>query len=147
MANTISSAIVSYSCREVTYYFTLASDGSEETGLVVYDSSVVATQLAAITPGFTDPLTSRILEVYASVSAAGAVAAGAGARVKLLWDANTDVLALDIPSATNATKGNFRRIGGLLNKGSTGITGDILLTTTGLESGDAITIVLTVGAY
>ncbi len=140
MANTISSAIISYNGREATYYLTLASDGSEETALVVYDSSVVATQIAAINPAFTDPLTSRILEIYASSNAATT------ARIKLLFDATTDVQAFDIPAGHTA-KGNFRKMGGLLNKGGSGITGDILLTTTGLESGDNITLVLTVGAY
>lgn len=147
MANTIKNTTINYSTKEAVIYFTLASDGSEETATVLYDSSAVATLIQNIDPKFSDPLTSRILEVYASASAAGAVVSGGGARVKLLWDASTDVLALDIPTATNASKGNFRRFGGLLNQGGTGITGDILLTTTGLESGDALTIVLTVGAY
>lgn len=145
MANTITPASPSadvFSTREATLYWVLSSDGSEETATIVYDSSVVAA-LA----GITDPLTSRILEVYGSASAAGAVATAGGARVKLLWDATTDVVALDIPTGTNATKGNFRRFGGLLNRGGTGKTGDILITTTGLEAGDVITLVLTVGMY
>lgn len=144
MANTISTATISYSGRESTTYLTLQSDGTNETATIIYDSSAVcAATLATLDPvkGFADPLTSRILEIYASSNAAST------ARVRLLFDASTDVVAMEIPVSTNPTKANFRRIGGLLNKGGSGITGDILLTTTGLASGDTITIVITVGAY
>lgn len=139
MANTITPASPSadvFTAREATLYWVLASDGTNETATIVYDSSVVAA-LA----GVTDPLKSRILEIYGSCNAAST------ARVKLLWDASTDVQAIEIPCATNATKGNFRKFGGLINRGGTGITGDILITTTGLASGDTITLVLTVGLY
>lgn len=147
MANTITNSTMIYNAKEAVVYVTIASDGSEETGTILYDSSAVATLIQNIKPEFTDPLTCRLLEVYASASAAAATATGGGARIKLLWDATTDVLAMDIPTATNATKANFRRCGGLLNQGGSGKTGDILLTTTGLEAGDALTIILTVGAY
>lgn len=143
MANTISTATINYSGRESTTYLTLQSDGTQETATIIYDSSVIAALLASLdgVKGFADPLNSRILEIYASSNAAST------ARVRLLFDASTDVVAMDIPCATNATKANFRKMGGLLNKGGSGITGDILLTTTGLASGDTVTIVITVGAY
>ena len=141
MANTITSSYQVYSPKETVLYLTLSSDGTEETATVIYDSSAVATEIAKVYPGFTDPLTSRIYEIYASCNAA------ATARVTLLWDASTDVLAFNIPAATNASKGNFKRHGGLKNTAGTGITGDILLTTTGLESGDSIILVLTIGAH
>ena len=144
MANTLvpaSPTAMIYTGREAVVYLTIASDGSNETGTIVYDSSVVAALIANQVPGFVDPLTSRILEVYASCSSANT------ARVKLLFDATTDTLAMDIPVCTNPTKANFRRFGGLVNSGGSGKTGDILVTTTGLAAGDAITLVLTVGAY
>lgn len=139
MANTITKSTV-YTAKEAIVYVTIASDGSEETDYVVYDSSAVATEIAKIVSGFVDPLTSHILEVYATVSAAST------ARVKLEYDASTDVLALDIPIG-QPVRGNFRKFAGLPNTSGSGITGDITLTTTGLESGDTITLVLTVGAY
>lgn len=139
MANTITSKTLLAGKNIAIVYVTIASDGTEETATVLYDSSAVATSA-----GDDDTLDSTILSIYASVSAAGPVAAAAGARVKLLWDATTDVLAIDIPTGTNPTKANFRRIGGLPNQGGTGKTGDILITTTGLEAGDAITLVLEV---
>lgn len=144
MANTLvpaSPTAIAYTGKESVVYLTIASDGTEETATIVYDSSVVAALHAAIIPGFTDPLTCRILEVYASVSAAST------ARVHLLFDATTDTLAMDIPAGQSPTKANFRRFGGLVNSGGSGKTGDILITTTGLEAGDKITLVLTVGAY
>lgn len=119
---------------EAVVYFTLASDGTNESNLPIYDSSVIATALAA-----TDPLTSKLMGVYASASAAST------ARVVLRWDASTPVLALDIPAQNQPLDVNFDRIGGLPNQAAaTGKTGDITLTTTGLASGDAITIVLRV---
>lgn len=131
MSNTISSSTILAGSKEAVVYLTLQSDGSNETATVIYDSSAVAT-----TVGDNDTLDSTIIFVYGSCNAAST------ARVRLLWDATTDVVAMDIPTSTNPTKANFRSIGGLPNKGGSGITGDILLTTTGLASGDTLTLVL-----
>lgn len=138
MANVITNTTIFTGNKEVVQYITLLSDGSEETGTVIYDSSAVATTL-----GLTDTLNCRIRSIYATVSAAHPTATGGGARVKLLFDATTDVLALDIPPNT-LVKNDFLKVGGLRNTAGSGKTGDILLTTTGLESGDAITIILSV---
>jgi hypothetical protein len=132
MANTVTDTTLHTGNAQVIKYITIASDGTEETDLVIYDSSAIATTL-----GLTDTSNCKILSIYATVSAAST------ARVKLEFDANTDVLALDIP-ANVLVKNDFRPIGGLKNTSSTGKTGDITLTTTGLESGDAITIILCV---
>ena len=132
MANTVTNTLIQAGISETIYYFTLVSDGAEETDLVIYDSSVVATAL-----GIDDPLTSRIVEIQAEVSAA------ATARVKLEFDATTDVLALNLPANVNINH-SFRHTSFLRNYAGAGITGDITITTTGLESGDLITIVLTV---
>lgn len=131
MANTKTLKNILVSQKEAYVYLTLASDATNETSYPVYDSSVIAAAY-----GDADPLNCTLLEVYATASAA------ATARVKLLWDASTPVLALDIPAGANPTKGDFRAFGGLPNQGGSGITGDITLTTTGLASGDNITIVL-----
>lgn len=133
MANTVTNTQVLVGQNEVIQYVTLASDGSQETDLVIYDSSAVATSL-----GITDPLTCNILSVYGSASTAST------ARVWLEFDATTDILAIDIPAQTNPTDKNFRYIGGLKNTAGTGITGDVTLTTTGLASGDKLTIILEV---
>lgn len=142
MANTIKNVVVNYTAKEAVVYFTLVDvAAAQETNTVVYDSSAVATLIQNINPAFVDPLKSRILEVYASCNAAST------ARVDLLWDATTKVEALNIPVSTNPTKANFRKFGGLVNQGGAGITGNILITTTGLAAADTITLVLTVGAY
>ncbi len=133
MANTITNKVVIADSKKAVIYVTIASDGTNETATVLYDSSAVATIV-----GDSDPLDSTLVSIYASASAAST------ARVKLLWNATTDVLAIDVPCATNPTKHNFHHMGGLPNQGGSGKTGDILLTTTGLASGDALTFVLTV---
>ena len=132
MPNTVTQTTLLTGNAQVIRHITLLSDGSEETDLVVYDSSAIATTL-----GLTDTTNCRILSVYATVSAAST------ARVILEFDATTDVLALDIPPQV-LVKNDFRPIGGLKNTSGSGKTGDITLTTTGLEAGDAITLILCV---
>ena len=116
--------------QDILVYLTVASDGSEETDYVVYDSSAHATTL-----GISDPLTCTLREVYFSSNSAAGV-------LHLEWDATTDVLA--IPLTNQAKHLCFDKIGGLKNQGGTGRTGDITLTTTGLAAGDSIMIVLKV---
>jgi hypothetical protein len=134
MANTNNLVNLIAGPSEAVVYFTLASDGTNESNLPIYDSSVIATAL-----GIKDPKTSKLMGVYASVSAAST------ARVVLNFDATTPVLAMDLSIQGGPTEVSFDRFGGLPNQaGATGKTGDITLTTTGLASGDAITIILRV---
>lgn len=135
MANTITNTRLYCTKNRVRQYLTLASDGTEETDYVVYDSSDAA---AAMQGGaITDPTDSTILSIKATSSCA------ATARIKLEFDATTDVLALDIPPG-QPVEIDFKEFGGLKNTAGSGITGDITLTTTGLEAGDALTIILEV---
>lgn len=118
--------------KHVIQYLCIDSDGDEETDLVIYDSSAVATTL-----GIADPLNCKINSItYSTNSLLGVV--------KLEWDANTDVLAYALPSSGNSENFCFERFGGLPNTASTGRTGDITLTTTGLVAGDAITLIIDV---
>lgn len=134
MANTKTLKVITAGTKEAVVYLTLAYvDAATETDYVLFDSSVVAGLV-----GDTDPLTSNILEIHASVSAA------ATARVWLEWDASTDVVALDIPVQSGPTQACFEHFGGLPNQAGSGITGDILLNATGLSTGDIITVVLRV---
>lgn len=57
-----------------------------------------------------------------------------GFSANLLWDATTDVPFLDL--IEGYAYGEYRPTGGLINNSGTGKTGDILITTTGLGSGD-----------
>lgn len=130
MANTITNVKQINGQNVRVLYLTLASDGTNESNTVIYDSSAYAG---------TDPLTSRIMRVWASVSTAST------ARVVLRWDATTPVLALSLlPGQILETC--FQKVGGLNNMGGAGKTGDITLTTTGLASGDSITIILEIRA-
>lgn len=131
MANTITNTRLVLGNSKVVQYLTIASDGTQETDLVVYDSSVVAGLL-----GKTDPLNSKIRSMTYVTSGAAVVA-------KLEWDATTDVLALALPKSDDHMC--FDHIGGLKNTAGTGKTGDILLTTTGLAAGDSLTLILVVG--
>lgn len=129
MANTITNTRLLDGGRRVVQYITLASDGTQETDTVIYDSSVVATSL-----GKTDPLNSRIKSIKYSTSSALGV-------VKLNWDATTKVLAYSMPRSAELHH-CFDDIGGLKNTGGAGITGDVTLTTTGLVTGDSLVIIL-----
>ena len=132
--NTVTNTRMIVGRKKIVQYVTILSDGTEETGTVIYDSSSVATAL-----GIVDPLTCRIRDVKY-------IASGSSTIAHLLFDASTDVLALSLPYSGGAANLNinFAEIGGLHNYAGTGITGDILLTTTGLNSGDTLTIILTV---
>lgn len=132
MANTVNTTYISCGHNKVIMYVTLVSDGSNETDSVVYDSSDVASKL-----GLPDSLTCSLLSIEAYVSSA------LTARVKLEFDATTDVLAVNIPATMNMAA-DYSCIGGLKNYAGSGKTGDIVLTTTGLSSGDLITIMLVV---
>lgn len=130
MANTITQSRVILGDRKVVEYIVLDSDGTQETNTVIFDSSA-----AASAAGKPDPKRCRIMELHAiSNSAAG--------KCKLLWDATTKVAALALPYAGQTSNLCFEEFGGLKNMGGTGITGDILLTTTGLAAGDCLTIIL-----
>ena len=132
MPNTVTNTRLLAGQKKVVQYVVIDSDGTEETDLVIYDSSAVATVI-----GVTDPLKSSITSIeYSTNSLLGVV--------KLEWDASTDVLAWAFPANGGTSKFDFSQFGGLKNTAGTGITGDILLTTTGLVAGDAVSLVITV---
>lgn len=132
--NTVTNTRTIVGRKKIVQYVTILSDGTEETGTVIYDSSAVATAL-----GVADPLKSTIRDIKY-------IASGNSTIAHLLWDATTDVVALSLPYSGGAAalKMSFKEIGGLHNTAGSGITGDILLTTTGLNSGDTLTLILTV---
>ncbi len=129
--NTITQTTLLTSRAKVIKHIALVSDGTEETDLVIYDSSVVATAL-----GIADPLTCRLDRIEYSVSSATSF-------ITLEFDASTDVMVAAIPSNASGVI-DFRQFGGIRNTSGTGITGDITLTTTGLASGDSLHIVIEV---
>ncbi len=134
MANTITDTTIENGSKNVIKYIAINSDGTEETGTVIYDSSVLATAR-----GVADPLMCKIRKIKYATSIGNAL----DANIKLLFDATTDVLATSIP-LNHEGEMDFTNIGNLKNTAGTGITGDILITTTGLVSGDSITLELLV---
>ena len=132
MVNTVTNTRVVAGETKVVQYITITSDGSEETDLVLYDSSAVATALRKV-----DPLDCKILHLtYSTNSLAGVV--------HLEFDANTDVDAWSCPAYSGASQFCFSSFGGIPNTSGAGRTGDITLTTTGLAAGDSISVVIIV---
>lgn len=133
MANTVTNTqLVGDQGRVRINYLTLVSDGTEETDLVIYDSSARNT---------VDPLTCSILKIKGCLNILDHAAIDV--RAHLEFDATTDVLALSLP-INQPFEFDFTDVGGLKNYAGTGITGDIVLTTTGLESGDTLFLVMEV---
>jgi hypothetical protein len=108
--------------RLVVRLINIVSDGSEETDLVVYDNS---TLVADVTRG-------SLIKVLAS---------GSSCVCRLEWGQSTDspIASFD-PSQVQEVC--FKEFGGVTNPKGTGATGDILLTTSALDSGDEVTLVL-----
>jgi len=99
----------------------VVSDGSEETDLVVYDNSAFVND---VTKG-------RLVKAWIS---------GSDCIARLEWDANTDAPAFSF-NPSNGGHWCFKDFGGIDNPGGTGATGDLLLTTAALDSGDEFTII------
>lgn len=124
MPNTNTNRVLSGSPSDKNYYVMLniSSDGSEETDLVVYDNS---TAINDVTRG-------KVMQVWAS---------GNSSTCTLEWDQTTDspIASFD-PAYTQYL--DFRSFGGVSNPGAAGATGDVVLTTAGLDAGDAVTLIL-----
>lgn len=131
MANTINNTQLISGSKTRIIYFTLSSDGTQETNLVVYDSSSY--------PGI-DSLNCSIRQMWCSVSTGSTTMTAA-----LKYDATTPVLAMPIPCVYGPSWYlDFRDIGGLKNTSGVGKTGDITLTTTGMASGNLMSFVIEV---
>ena len=63
-----------------------------------------------------------------------------GLSLKILWDASTDTLAVELPSGYQGDF-DFSSFGGLVNS-ATSPTGDLRFTTVGHGAGDTYTVVL-----
>lgn len=122
MADTVTSTTLVDAGRSVVVQLTNESDGTGESAITKLDASALAG-----TP--TDLVIEEI--IYATQ----------GMAVKLLWDADTDVLAWTLPTDDSGHV-DFRCVGGLHNNSGAGKTGDIKLTTVGHTSGDSYNIVL-----
>lgn len=71
----------------------------------------------------------------------GYMISGSDSLVNLTWDQTTDSPIL-AANPVNSPKGNMSKFGGIHNPNGAGATGDILLTTLGVASGEIVTIIL-----
>lgn len=123
MVNTITKQTIVDGERNLIVKAQISGDGSgEETNTVLVDISEFAGS----------PTEVKIVRVKANL---------VGFSAQLLWDADTNVKAADI-IGDREVDSDFSRWGGTINDSGSGKTGDILITTLGLGSGDEGTIVL-----
>lgn len=126
MANTVTLQSVSGGASDkiVVRHIHIVSDGTEEADLVVYDNSALIADVAA----------GSVLKVEAF---------GSDCICRLEWDQTTDSPIVSINPASG-TEACFEDFGGMRNPGGAGATGDILLSTAGLDSGDEVSLFITV---
>jgi hypothetical protein len=116
MADAVTSQTLVDGPRDLVMKFTNLSDGTGE-------SAVKKVDVASGT-------TLKLMRVAYSVN---------GMVASLFWDADTDVKILDLAGDGDH---DFRSFGGIPNNAGTGVTGDVMLTTTGHTSGDSYWIIL-----
>tara|TARA_R100001530_G_scaffold128020_1_gene97555 strand:- start:3922 stop:4323 length:402 start_codon:yes stop_codon:yes gene_type:complete len=129
MADAVTSTTIQDGDRIAVIQLTNTSDGTGESAVTKVDVSA----LSARSDGATCTGCKIEKIVYTTF----------GMSVKLLWDATTDTIALDLNSGYSDSF-DFSDFSGLQNTSGSGKTGDIKLTTTGHASGDSYVIVLTI---
>lgn len=128
MADAVTATTVIDGPKSAVIYCTNTSDGTGESAVVKVDVS----ELSGLQDG-TSCSKVRIEKVVFST---------VGMGVKLLWDATTDVIAVELPADYSDTL-DYSDISGLPNvAASGGNTGDIQLTTVGHSSGDTYSVVI-----
>lgn len=121
MADAVSSQTILDGAKNAVIKLTNLSDGTGEAAVLKVDVSTLSGAPGGV----------NIKRITYDVS---------GMVVTLLWDATTDVRIVDLGSNTGVL--DFSEFGGLPNNGGAGVTGDILLTTTGHTAGDSYSIIL-----
>lgn len=122
MSDTVTSQTLFEDSQRVVMKFTNVSDATGE-------SAVTKVDMSALNPA---PDDLRISRVWATAD---------GMSVNVLWDADTDVLALTVPAGFAGAL-DYRDFGGIRNNAGTGKTGDIKFTTFGHGSGDSYSIIM-----
>tara|TARA_R110000851_G_scaffold287261_2_gene441193 strand:- start:274 stop:678 length:405 start_codon:yes stop_codon:yes gene_type:complete len=128
MADAVTATTVEDGPKRAVIYCTNTSDGTGESAVVKVDVSA----LSSLQDG----------TACTGVRIGKIVFSNVGMGVKLLWDASTDVIAVELPADYSDTL-DYSEISGLPNvAASGGNTGDIQLTTVGHSSGDTYSVVL-----
>ena len=128
MADAVTATTVIDGGRTAVIYCTNTSDGTGESAVVKVDVSALSSRQDGT--------------ACTGVRLEKIVFSNVGMGVKLLWDASTDVIAVQLPADYSDTL-NYSDINGLPNvAASGGKTGDIQLTTVGHTSGDTYSVVV-----
>tara|TARA_R110000764_G_scaffold71689_1_gene147572 strand:- start:4258 stop:4662 length:405 start_codon:yes stop_codon:yes gene_type:complete len=128
MADAVTATTVVDGDKNAIIYCTNTSDGTGEAAVTKVDVSALSSRQDGT--ACTGVRINKI--VFSNV----------GMGVKLLWDASTDVIAVQLPADYSDTL-DYSDISGLPNvAASGGNTGDIQFTTVGHGSGDTYSIVL-----
>jgi hypothetical protein len=104
------------------------SDGTGESAVVKLDKSAIAATL-----GITEPAKIIIEELYWNIQGF--------TSVRLYWDHDTDD---ELEVLCNSGYRDYTYFGGLVDPGSAGGTGDVLLTTAGTTSGSTYSIMIVI---
>lgn len=122
MADAVASQTLLDSSSRIVVKCTNVSDGSGESAVQKVDASTF-TGMAA---------TSKVsIERIQSTTD--------GMAVRILWDADTDVVAWSLPQSGTV---DIKFDPPLMNNAGAGVTGDIMFTTVGHSSGDSYSVVL-----
>ena len=130
MADAVATQTISDGAQHATFKFTNVSDGTGESAVTKIDVSGLTV----------NPVTKMSCS---SVSIEKISFSNIGMGVKIYFDADTDVLVIQLP-ADWADEFDFSEFSGIPDNAGSGTTGDIQFTTVGHSSGDSYTIVITV---
>ena len=122
MAATATQQVLHNGARNLVLKYTIAGTSGDTTAGVLVDASALGVDSNM-----------RLVGVDSSLT---------GFSCNLLWDATANVNLVELPSDENYSA-DFSSFGGIDNNAGTGVTGDVLFTTTGYTaSGDGGSIVL-----
>ena len=128
MADAVKTTTIVDGDRTAVIYCSNTSDGTGEAAVTKVDVS----ELASNQDGTSCSGVALQKVIFSTV----------GMGVKILWDATTDVIALELPADYSDTL-DYSDISGLPNNAASGgNTGDIQFTTVGHTSGDTYSVVL-----
>tara|TARA_R100001443_G_scaffold115891_1_gene134783 strand:- start:3954 stop:4358 length:405 start_codon:yes stop_codon:yes gene_type:complete len=127
MADAVATQTLQDGEKIVVQKFTNISDGTGESAVVKVDVSALSTNARGqACTGVT------IEEIWWQCI---------GMKVQILFDASTDVMAIELGENQSGNH-DYRSFGGLTNNAGSGKTGDVAFTTVGHTSADTYTIIL-----
>ena len=127
MADAVTSQTINDGDKHAVMKFTNVSDGTGESAVTKVDVSA----LAASADGLTCTGVS-IEKIWWQCT---------GMKVSILFDATSDVLAIQL-GENQSGHHDYSILGGIPNNAGSGVTGDLQFTTVGHSSGDTYTIIL-----